>query len=158
AIRDLVLRSILGLAVFMPPRYGKSETCSVHFPAWYLGRLPHHRVILTGYGTDFASSFGRKVRDLLREHGPRVFGVSVRKDVTAANEWETIGLDGRPAGGGMLATGIGGGITGRGADCLIIDDPIKLPEEAVSKTIRDKHWAWYLSAADTRLEPNAIEL
>jgi predicted phage terminase large subunit-like protein len=140
--------SIKRLLVAMPPRHGKSEFVSRFFPAWYLGTYPDRRVILTSYEADFARSWGGKVRDLLQQHGPDVFGVSVRSDSTAADRWDLAGRD-----GGMVTAGVGGPITGKGAHLLIIDDPVKNDEQANSETYRNKAWEWYLSTAFTRLEP-----
>lgn len=150
---DITGRRIRRLAVFMPPRHAKSTTCSHYFPAWYLGANPDHRVILAAYNSEFASSWGLKVRDTLGEWGGPLFGLSVRTDRRAAKEWEI-----QDEFGGMLTAGAGGGITGRGANLLIMDDLVKDAEEALSPTVRQKHWDWYLSTAGTRLEPGAVEL
>lgn len=139
--------------VFMPPRHGKSTLLSQYFPAWFLGRWPDKRVILASYEADFASSWGRKARDVLEEFGPSVFGVELRGDSKAAGRWQLAGHAGE-----MISAGIGGPITGRGADCLIIDDPVKNSEEARSPTVREKHKDWYRSVATTRLEPGASEI
>lgn len=141
------------LLITMPPRHGKSEFTSKYFPAWYLGRNPDHRVILSSYEADFSMSWGRKVRDLLNEHGQRIFGVSIRRDSTAANRW---GIAGRL--GGMDTAGVGGPLTGKGAHLFIIDDPVKNSEEAASPTIRSKTWDWFISTAYTRLEPGGSML
>jgi predicted phage terminase large subunit-like protein len=135
------------LLVTVPPRHGKSLLCSHYLPAWYLGTFPDRRVILASYEADFAAGWGRKARDVLERHG-RLFGVSVRRDSSAANRWD---LEGRP--GGMVTAGVGGPITGRGADLLLIDDPVKNADEAMSPAVRQKAWDWYLSTAYTRLEP-----
>lgn len=132
----------------MPPRHGKSEFASKYFPAAYLGMFPDRRLILASYEADFAMTWGRKVRDLLQEHGHSIFGIGVRRDSTAANRWS---VDKHL--GGMDTAGVGGPITGKGADILIIDDPVKNAEEANSKTYREKAWDWYTSTAYTRLEP-----
>lgn len=132
--------------ISFPPRHGKSYLTSHHFPAWYLGTYPDRRVILTSYGADFAAEWGRKARDVLEEHGADVFGVKVRADSSAADRWD---IQGRR--GGMVTAGVGGPITGRGADLLIVDDPVKNAEEATSATIKDKAWEWFLSTAYTRL-------
>ncbi len=134
------------LLVTMPPRHGKSELCSRYFPAWYLSRYPKRRVILTSYEADFAASWGRKARDVIE--GYPACGVKVRADSKAAANWNLVGTP-----GGMSTAGAGGPITGKGAHCLIIDDPFKNPEEANSPVIRDKVWDWYRGAALTRLEP-----
>lgn len=136
------------LLVCMPPRHGKSTLTSHYFPAWFVGRWPEKRVILSSYEADFAAGWGRKVRDTLDEFGPELFGVAVRGDSAAANRWDVVG-----AGGGMITAGVGGPITGRGADLLLIDDPVKNAEDARSPTLRAKAWDWYQSTAHTRLEP-----
>jgi hypothetical protein len=123
---------------------------SQYFPAWYLGVFPDRRIILASYEADFAASWGRKARDILEEYGPSLFGVGVRRGSSAANRWD---LEGKT--GGMETAGIGGPITGKGANLLIIDDPVKNPAEALSPLYRQKAWDWYASAAYTRLEPDA---
>jgi predicted phage terminase large subunit-like protein len=137
------------LLVAMPPRHGKSEMASRYTPAWYLGRYPNRRVILSSYEADYAASWGRKARDLLEEHGSDLFGVRVREDSHAANRWDIA-----DHGGGMTTAGVGGAITGRGADLLIIDDPVKSVEEAESETYRARTFDWWRGVALTRLEPN----
>lgn len=150
---ELEARKIRRLAVFMPPRHAKSTMCSLSMPSWYLGRNPDHRVVLATHTANFAAMWGRKVRDIVNEHGPELFGISVRADSKAANEWEIAGHA-----GGMVAVGIGTALTGRGADLLCIDDPLADAEQALSPTIREKQWDWYVSVAETRLEPRAIEV
>lgn len=137
------------LALFAPPRHGKSVITSHYFPALYLLVFPHRRVILTSYEADFAASWGRKVRDTVTKWGA-VFGVKVRSDSKAADRWEI-----ETHGGGMQTAGAGGAILGKGADLFIIDDPVKNATEALSPTYRQKVWDWYTSTAETRLEPNA---
>ena len=91
----------------------------------------------------------RRARDVLNEYGNSVFGIEVNNKSSAANRWDIQGHT-----GGMVTAGVGGPITGKGADILIIDDPVKNAEEANSQTYRDKTWEWYQSTAYTRLEPN----
>lgn len=148
---ELAARRIKRLIVQMPPRHGKSEFCSKNFPAWYLGTFPEHRVALCSYEATFAAEWGRKARTLLEDHGS-LFHVAVDQGSRAADNWKT------DRGGGMVTTGIGGPLTGKGANVLLIDDPIKNAEESLSPTIREKHWEWWQSTAETRLEPNAIVL
>jgi predicted phage terminase large subunit-like protein len=136
------------LMVLAPPRHGKSELTSVYFPAWYLGRYPFRRVILVSYEADFAETWGRRVRDMLAEHGPSLFGIGVSNDAHAASRFDLAGQR-----GGMVTLGTGGAITGRGADLLIIDDPIKNYDDAFSPTQRERVWNWWCSVAVTRLEP-----
>jgi predicted phage terminase large subunit-like protein len=118
------------------------------FPAWYLGVRPSKRVMLASYAGDFAASWGRKVRDVIAEYGRDVFGVSLRKGSAAVHRFE---IDRH--GGGMTTAGAGGSLTGKGADLLVIDDPVKNAEQAASRVWRDKTWDWYQSTAYTRLEP-----
>lgn len=110
-------------------------------------------MILTSYEATFAASWGRLARDVLTEWGPLVFGADVRvaQDSSAADHWELEGAQGQR--GVMYTAGVGGAITGKGADLLIIDDPVKNAEEANSPTYREKAWSWYTSTAYTRLEP-----
>jgi predicted phage terminase large subunit-like protein len=145
---DVARGSTPRLLIAMPPRHGKSEFASKYFPAWYLGAFPDRHVILASYQAEFAASWGRKVRDVLAEHGPTVFGHAVRRDVASAEHWELAG-----SGGGMDTAGVGGALTGKGADLLIIDDPVKNADEANSPTFRDRAWDWYVSTAYTRLQP-----
>jgi predicted phage terminase large subunit-like protein len=138
--------------VFMPPRHGKSELCCKYLPAWYLGTFPDRQVIVCGYGGEFASDWGRKSRDVMLEWGS-LFGVAVCRTSAAAHRWRLEDHDGE-----MRAVGAGGQITGRGADLLIVDDPIKNAEEANSQVSRDKTWEWWNSTAYTRLEPRAAAI
>jgi len=137
------------LIIEVPPRHGKSLISSKYFPAWFLGRNPDQRVILASYGSDLASDFGRAARDVLEQWGSSVFGINVSTNSSAANRWDIAGHA-----GGMITAGVGGPITGRGADVLIIDDPLKNREDAESKGLREKQWGWFTSTAYTRLEPD----
>lgn len=137
------------LMVFMPPRHGKSNLVSELFPGWYLGRKPHHQVMFTTYGQDLADGFGRKVRNAVADpkHTASFPGSLLAEDSQSAKRFNTT------AGGVYYAVGAGGAVTGRGADLLLIDDPIKNREDADSRLIRDKLWDWYASTAYTRLMP-----
>lgn len=141
------------LLVEMPPRHGKSEYISRYTPAWYIGTYPHQRVILCSYEANYAQRWGRKARDVLRQHGPTLFGQSISKATAATSDWEIEGTD-----GGMVTAGVGGAITGRGADVLIIDDPVKNADEAASPTFQERNIDWYRSTASTRLEPGGITI
>lgn len=125
-----------------------SHYVSEFLPSWILGTLPDWRVILASYEADFAASWGAKVRGHIRDHGRRVFGVRISRDSSARGRWDLAGHQ-----GGMLSAGVGGAVTGRGAHVLIIDDPVKNAEAALSKTKRDKTYEWYRSTVYTRLEP-----
>lgn len=134
------------LLVEMPPRHGKSMTTTESFPSYFLGKNPGKRVIATAYSDELARKFGRFNRNKLAEFGPALFSLEIDPNKNASNNWGIAG--GR---GGMVATGIGGSITGEGADLLIIDDPIKNAEEANSATMRDKVWSEWESTLSTRL-------
>ena len=132
----------------MPPRHGKSETTSKWFPLWCLDNDPHTRVVLTSYAADFAASWGAAVRTLADEYAESLS--FQRPPGGSANQWQT--GHGR---GGVVTAGVGGPITGKGGDVIIIDDPIKNAEEAHSQTMRQKTWDWYRSTLYTRLEPGS---
>lgn len=138
----------LRLIVRMPPRHGKSETCSHWTPVWFLENWPEKRVMLASYEATFAAKWGRDVRDSIVSN-QEALSVHIKPDVSATNAWETT------AGGGMFTAGVGGPITGRGAHLAILDDPIKNAEEATSDTIRDKMREWYKTTFRTRFEPGA---
>lgn len=150
------------LMVFMPPRHGKSEIVSRRFPAYVLGRNPNLEIIGTSYSASLASSMNRDVQRII--DSPEYFdifpdttlsGSNVRSDARGSylrnsDEFEIVGYN-----GSYKSAGIGGGITGSGADIAIIDDPIKNRAEAESKTHRDKVFDWFTSTLYTRLEKNA---
>ena len=141
------------LIIEAPPRHGKSELASVRFPAWYLGRNPAHRIIGTAYGSDLAIGFGRQARNVMElpEFKAIFPGVELAKDTAAAKEWNISGT-----GGGYIAAGVGGPITGRGAHVLLIEDPVKNRQEATSELTREQLWDWYTSTAYTRLEGRGV--
>jgi len=150
---DVAQGKLRRLLIQMPPRHGKSEFTSGHFPAWYLGTFPERRVILASYEHDFAASWGAKAKDRFTEFGPLLWRLWVKRDKQAADDWQIAGHA-----GGMVCAGVGGPITGRGADLLIIDDPVKSAEEADSETYRERAWNWYRATAYTRLEPGGAIL
>ena len=137
------------LMLFMPPRHGKSTLASVAFPAWHLGKNPQHEFISCSYSGSLAMSFSRKVRQLVREPNYRhIFEeTKLDKDSQSIESWLTT------RGGGYVAAGVGGGITGKGANILLIDDPVKNREDAESENNREATWDWYTSTAYTRLSP-----
>lgn len=146
--RDVVDQKSPRLMLFMPPRHGKSTLASVSFPAWHLGRNPEHEFISCSYSGSLAMGFSRKVRQVLREPAYKaVFKTRLDPDSQSAEAWLTT------AGGGFVAAGVGGGITGKGAHVLVIDDPVKNREDAESQNNRDANWDWYTSTAYTRLAP-----
>ena len=141
--------NIKRLAIFMPPRHGKSQLTSQFFPAWYLGRNPSKFVIATTYAQDLADDFGRSVRNQIQDEDyNRIFSdCTLSKDSSSVRRFHTTGS------GVYYAVGAGGAITGRGAHLLLIDDPIKGREDADSDAMRSNLIDWYRSTAYSRLMP-----
>ncbi len=134
------------LAIFMPPRCGKTYHAAERFPAYFLGRNPSAQVITTSYTIDRAVRSSRRVRGIIRERDLWPWPeIDLAADSTAVESWET------NHGGAMKAAGVGGSITGFGAHLLAIDDPIKDRAEADSGPNRDRQWVWYTEVARTRL-------
>ena len=152
-LSDAFARRVKRLIIQEPPRHGKSSLVSHYFPAWWLGNAPNDNVLLTSYHGNFAASWGRKARDAFREHGGRVFGRKLRSDMTSSAEWGIAG-----ASGSMRTAGVGGALTGKGADLLVVDDPIRNQADAMSPTYRDKMWDWWQATAYTRLEPSGVAI
>ena len=151
--KDVVDKKSPRLMLFMPPRHGKSTLASVAFPAWHMGRNPDHEFISCSYSGSLAMGFSRKVRQLLREPTYKTaFKTRLDPDSQSAEAWLTT------AGGGYVAAGVGGGITGKGAHILVIDDPVKNRDDAESQNNRDSNWDWYTSTAYTRLAPGGVVL
>lgn len=124
-----------------------STLASEHFPPWYLGRNPEHRIIACSHTAQLAYDFSRRARNKLTD--PRYpFDVRVADDRGAVQSWDIEGHR-----GGYVAAGVGGPITGFGANILLIDDPVKSAEEADSVTYRESTWEWWTGTAATRLEP-----
>lgn len=140
------------LVISVPPRHGKSQMCSIDFPAWYLGRNPDKEIITASYSAELAQDFGGKTREKVGSEAFRLVfpDVSLKEDEKARGRWRT------DQGGSYTAVGVGGPMTGRGANILLIDDPIKNREEADSEVYREKTWDWFTSTAFTRLEPSGV--
>lgn len=132
------------LILSVPPRHGKSEQVTVRYPAYLLARFPKLRTIIGAYNAALARKFSRKTRRLLAER------MALAADANTAEDWETT------EGGGLRAVGMGGGVTGHGANLIIIDDPVKSREEAESETYREKVWDWFTDDIYTRLEPGGV--
>ena len=130
------------LMIFMPPRHGKSEIVTVHYPVWRLERDKKFNVILGSYNQTLANRFSRRIRKLAESRMP------LSKERKAASEWET------NEGGGMRAVGVGGGITGYGGALVIIDDPVKSRADAESAAKRNRMWEWFTDDIYTRLTPD----
>jgi predicted phage terminase large subunit-like protein len=137
------------LMVFMPPGHGKSSLISDTLPAWWLMRRPDDRIIFVTYEHRFAAEHGRQCRELFREYAPPIVGLQLDDEKQSADEWNVKGHRGK-----MWSVGVGGPITGKRANLIIIDDPIKNEEEANSQVYREKAHRWYDTTLRTRLEPN----
>ncbi len=142
--------TIKRLIINMPPRHGKSELVSVRFPAWFIGRHPDQDVIHVSYGSDLSNDFSRRVRAIVRDDPvfrslfPRV---ELDPERARVNDWRLTN------GGGFRSVGTGGGISGHGANLLIIDDPHK--EGEITPTVLNQVFEWYTTGARTRLMPDA---
>ena len=140
------------LIINMPPRHTKSEVAAFLFPAWFLGRYPEKKIIQTAHTAELAVGFGRKVRNLIgQEDFQQVFpGIELSSDSKAAGRWNTNKR------GDYFAIGVGGAVTGKGADVLIIDDPHSEQEAALgayNPEVYDKVYEWYTSGPRQRLQP-----
>jgi predicted phage terminase large subunit-like protein len=138
------------LMLFLPPRHGKSLLGTVIFAAWYLGCHPERSIISASYGQELADDFGRQVRNLVNSPIHR----AIFPECRLANDSSSMHRFATTAGGLYFAVGCGSPTTGRGADLLIIDDPIKGAEEARSELSRRSVHEWYSSVARTRLQPD----
>jgi predicted phage terminase large subunit-like protein len=137
-------REPIRAVVHAPPRHAKTET-ALHGIAWALEKAPHRTHAFVTYADALSRSKSRRAREFARSAGVRL-----ADDAAALNEWRT------REGGGLLATGVGGPLTGQGVSgMLLVDDPVKNRQEAESATIRERVWEWFNDVAYTRLEPGA---
>jgi len=144
---DLATGKINRLIVNMPPRHTKSEFASFLLPAWMVGRNPKLKIIQVTHTGELAIRFGRKAKHLIdSEEYRKIFETTLQEDSKAAGRWETA------QGGEYFAAGVGGAITGRGADLLIIDDPHS-EQDALSGTALESAYEWYTSGPRQRLQP-----
>ena len=135
------------LIVNMPPRHTKSEFASTLLPAWMIGKYPNLKIIQTTHTAELAVRFGRKAKNIIdSEEYKKVFKTTLREDSKAAGRWET------NANGEYFAAGVGGAITGRGADLLIIDDPHS-EQDALNASALERAYEWYTSGPRQRLQP-----
>ena len=137
------------LIINMPPRHTKSEFASFLFPAWFLGKFPEKKIIQTAHTAELAVGFGRKVRNLVGSSDyQNMFETKLSSDSKAAGRWNT------NKGGDYFAIGVGGAVTGKGADVLVIDDPHS-EQEAMqgSPQVYDRVYEWYSSGPRQRLQP-----
>jgi len=136
------------LIINMPPRHTKSEFASYLFPAWMMGLRPNAKLMQVSHNAELSFRFGRKVRNLVdSEEYKKIFSnVGLQQDSKAAGRWET------SQGGEYFASGVGGAITGRGADILVIDDP-HTEQNVMSDSAMEKTYDWYVSGPRQRLQP-----
>jgi predicted phage terminase large subunit-like protein len=138
------------IIINMAPRHTKSEFSSYLLPAWMIGRNPKLKIIQATHTTELAVRFGRKAKHLIdSEEYQKIYPTKLREDSKAAGRWET------NEGGEYFAAGVGGSITGRGADLLIIDDPHS-EQDALNVNALDRTWEWYTSGPRQRLQPGGI--
>ena len=147
-LEDVARGKIKRLIVNMPPRHTKSEFASVYFPSYMMGLKPDMKIMQTTHTAELSQRFGRKVRNLMdTEEYKRVFdNVTLSADSKSAGRWET------SVGGEYFAAGVGGAITGRGADLLIIDAPHS-EQDALSPSALESAYEWYTSGPRQRLQP-----
>lgn len=147
ALEKVERGEILRLIITLPPRHGKSQLANWAFTAWYIGRNPYNSIITASYNEGLAEESGSKVREYLTSPMfAQVFpNCHLRKGSKAVDRMQTV------EGGILSFTGIGGTITGRGGDILIIDDPLKGAAEADSPTTREKQWTWFTQDMMSRL-------
>jgi len=144
---DLANGKINRLIVNMPPRHTKSEFASYLLPSWMVGRNPKLKIIQATHTGELAIRFGRKAKHLIdSEDYAKIFKTRLQEDSKAAGRWETA------QGGEYFAAGVGGAITGRGADLLIIDDPHS-EQDALSAGALENAYEWYTSGPRQRLQP-----
>jgi predicted phage terminase large subunit-like protein len=152
AFEEVARGEVKRLIINMPPRHTKSEFASYLLPAWFLGKFPQKKVIQASHKAELAVGFGRKVRNLVdSETYKRIFPtIELQTDSKAAGRWNT------NFGGDYFAIGVGGAVTGKGADLLIIDDPHSEQEAAIgayNPEVYDKVYEWYTSGPRQRLQP-----
>lgn len=148
-LENLERGEITNLAIFMPPRHSKTFHASERFPAWFLGRNPRANVISIGYSQDLANTVSRKVRDLVSDDS-WPFDVRIRDDASAVEQWIT------NKGGVYMAAGVGGPITGKGFNLLVMDDVIKSRADIDSLAKSDKLYVWFNEVVLTRAMPGNL--
>ena len=148
-LQDVIDKKSPRLMIFLPPQTGKSMLASDIFPSWALGKYPHLRFILTSYSISLPQRFSRYVRERVKTRAyQQLFpDTKLHPEIQSAEHWETTKH------GGFKAVGVGGSITGHGAEIIIVDDPFKDYEESQSETIREMVHNWYPTTLRTRLQP-----
>lgn len=136
------------LMLMLPPGSAKSTYASVFFPEYFLGRNPQLQVISASHTVELAEAFGRRVRNAVEDPGfTTLWNVRLAGDNAAAGRWAT------DKGGQYFAVGVGGSVTGRRGDLVIVDDPVASREDADSERVREKTWEWWTNDLLTRLKP-----
>lgn len=158
-LEDVAQKKSPRLIICMPPRSGKSELVSRRFPAYLLGRYPELSFVGTSYSTDLAGTFAKDTQRIMESEAfkdvfPEVRipekGTPANGKIRQADRFEILGHR-----GSYYSVGVGGSLTGRGADILVVDDPVSNMEDAMSERVREKTWDWFTSVAYTRLSPGA---
>lgn len=135
------------LIINLPPRHGKSQFITKVFPFWWLLNRPDNRIIISAYNSNLAELFGRELLGMFKNHAIR-YGLELNQSQKSKSEFVT------NKNGSITAVGVGGSLTGKGADLIIVDDPIKNDAEANSAEAREKIYQWFNATLLTRLEPN----
>jgi len=150
-------RKITRVLINMPPRHGKSTLVTHLFPAYYMGRDPRRHVLSTSYSSDLSNTFGQKVRTYATapDHSLTFPRFVLRTDTRAKNDWMTLTDASHDGGGSYFGCGVAGSTTGRPANLLLIDDPVKNRSEAESASYRNRVWDFYVSSLENRKEPSA---
>ncbi|MFC1420061.1 terminase large subunit domain-containing protein [Streptacidiphilus cavernicola] len=152
AFRRIAAGESIRLLVTMPPRHGKSRRAARWAPLWYLRQRPDHRVMIASYSAELAEDHGRWIRDAIATWADDL-GVRLYPGSKAANRFDLADERGQRLEGGLIAAGVGGGLTGKGAHLAVVDDPIKDAADAQSPTMRKKLWEWWQAVLLTRIEP-----
>ncbi|PRZ15156.1 phage terminase large subunit [Nesterenkonia sandarakina] len=138
------------MVLSVPPQSGKSQLAARRFALWALTQNPNCRIAIASYEMGVARRWGRTIRDDIRQNADQLGNLRVRDDVSSQSEWLLSGYD-----GGVYSVGVGGALTGRPVDLMIIDDPVKDAEQAASDTYQERLWDWWQTTAQTRLSPGA---
>lgn len=146
--REIGAGQVNRVMISLPPQAGKSTSAVIWGCLWWLIRNPAHRIVVASYADSLAVKHGKAIRALVSEHGPR-YGLYLDQTSHAANDWSLT------SGGGVRSVGIRSGLTGRGANCLVVDDAHKDRAEADSRTYREAVHDWWSSTAYSRLSPGA---
>ena len=147
ALSGLLIQPGGALMIWTPPRAGKSALASEWLPAWWLTMHPAQRIVLAAYGERLPTRHSVAARDIMAAHGPE-YGLALSRTQCEKMSWSLT------TGGGMIARGVGSGLTGEDMDFGIIDDPVKDREAAESEVVRAKLWDWYSGTFLSRAVPH----